>query len=527
MISFIQQILQKHHKWIFGILLGIIIVAFVFTIGAAPGIVGKKKTAIFYGKDLLSQHDMQSIINSTIISALASDRVFYSKEQLDSAVLRRCALLAQTDKLMIPFPNDKLLAEFMKTLPAFRDETGKFLQEKYEQFLTICDKHGFSKQEIRLTLSDDQRINILSKAIAGDGYVFDSQLEEVLTVFYSKYDIITSTLDYSSFEFNEKISEEEIKAFYDEHVGRYSMPEMIAVSIVKFAADKFIKNVIVPDDNILENYFNSKKDLFKDFSDFKNAKESVAQHYLADEAQNLANKYADEFSCALYDKDIKLNSDQFKELLNKFDVTKEKVAAYSKLKLPVVTGVPEAAFLEICDIDSSRYYSDPFLTDFGAAILLIEGRKNSRILTFEEARSYIEKDVYEKKKREHFDSFVENLKLELSKIKSESGISTKLSEYGMTHEVYQNISLSVDPNKIPNNYWNILSSLPSEENVGLVQNENNMSFIILLKKETPPVEDMLKLNDDDFRKRLLMIDREFSLSEYTNWLVEEEFQKIK
>ena len=38
MISWSQTILQKHNKWLFSILLVVIIIAFVFTIGNTPGI---------------------------------------------------------------------------------------------------------------------------------------------------------------------------------------------------------------------------------------------------------------------------------------------------------------------------------------------------------------------------------------------------------------------------------------------------------------------------------------------------------
>ncbi|MDE6432048.1 MAG: hypothetical protein K2L13_01485, partial [Opitutales bacterium] len=111
MISSIQQILQKHHKWIFSILLGVIIVAFVFTIGSTPGIVGKKKTAMFYGVNLISRKDTQPILNSAIISSLASGKMFYSTGQLDSAVLMRIALLSKADELLIPEADDKVLSK--------------------------------------------------------------------------------------------------------------------------------------------------------------------------------------------------------------------------------------------------------------------------------------------------------------------------------------------------------------------------------------------------------------------------------
>jgi len=38
MISWIQRTFQQHFKTVFAVLLGLIIISFVFTIGAAPGI---------------------------------------------------------------------------------------------------------------------------------------------------------------------------------------------------------------------------------------------------------------------------------------------------------------------------------------------------------------------------------------------------------------------------------------------------------------------------------------------------------
>ncbi len=527
MISFIQQILQKHHKWVFSILLCVIIIAFVFTIGATPGIVGKKKTAMFYGVNLFSKKDVQPLINSAVISSLVSGKMIYSQEQLDSVILMRCALLAQADKLLIPEANDKVLADFMSNLPLLCGEDGKFSQERYRSFLDICSKRGFTNSEIKQALIDEQRINILGRVISGNGYVSDHHLQTILSTFYSKYDIIVGDLCYDTFTYNDVVTGDELKLFYDQHAGRYSLPEMVAVSIVRFNADNLRDDIIPPTDEILEKFFTANSERFREYESFQTAHDKVLNEFLSLEARKLANKQADEFVYSLYNNDIQLNTEQFNELLNKFGLVKEKVAVYSKLKLPIVVGVPESALLEVCDLDAARYYSDPFLTDFGAAVLLIEGRKDARILSFNEARAYIEKDVFEEKKHERFESFIKDLKQEISENLSEEQVFNKFRAYKVEYKKYENISLSVDPNVVSLDIWGAINNISSDENVGLMQNEKNVSFIVVLRRDTPEMDEMIKLNNGVIKNNLLRSNREFEFVEYATDLVRRELAKLK
>jgi len=46
MISWIQKYFQHHFRVIFAVLLGVVIIAFVFTIGAAPGIGGAERAMV-------------------------------------------------------------------------------------------------------------------------------------------------------------------------------------------------------------------------------------------------------------------------------------------------------------------------------------------------------------------------------------------------------------------------------------------------------------------------------------------------
>ena len=58
MISWIQKYFQQHFKVMFAVLLGVIIISFVFTIGAAPGIGRADRRMIdreFFGYNLALQ----------------------------------------------------------------------------------------------------------------------------------------------------------------------------------------------------------------------------------------------------------------------------------------------------------------------------------------------------------------------------------------------------------------------------------------------------------------------------------------
>ena len=65
MISWIQRYFQSHFKVIFAVLLGVLIISFVFTIGAAPGIGRADRQVVeqhFFGYNLGLQTDQQRLM---------------------------------------------------------------------------------------------------------------------------------------------------------------------------------------------------------------------------------------------------------------------------------------------------------------------------------------------------------------------------------------------------------------------------------------------------------------------------------
>jgi hypothetical protein len=70
MISLLQNFLQKHHKLLFGTLLVIIVIAFVFTIGA-PGVgLRRIKHSYLYGRDISDTHESDEMRRDVLCSAV-------------------------------------------------------------------------------------------------------------------------------------------------------------------------------------------------------------------------------------------------------------------------------------------------------------------------------------------------------------------------------------------------------------------------------------------------------------------------
>ena len=80
MISSLQNFLQKHHKLLFGTLLVIIVIAFVFTIGA-PGVgLRRIKHSYLYGRDISDTHEIEEMRRDVLCSAiLCSANILLSK----------------------------------------------------------------------------------------------------------------------------------------------------------------------------------------------------------------------------------------------------------------------------------------------------------------------------------------------------------------------------------------------------------------------------------------------------------------
>ncbi|HQU09345.1 MAG TPA: SurA N-terminal domain-containing protein, partial [Opitutales bacterium] len=159
MISWIQTNLEKHLKWVFIALLAVIIVSFVFTIGAAPGIGEPDKQANpkeFYGFNINDQQTLERLQQGVVLQQiLGTEPMMMGAARLEDRMLARAALLHLAKELQIPTPDELRLKDYIRKQPLFLDDAGQFNDAQYQQFLTWVKSNPQFNEATVATLIDE------------------------------------------------------------------------------------------------------------------------------------------------------------------------------------------------------------------------------------------------------------------------------------------------------------------------------------------------------------------------------------
>src|SRR5215203_4260851 len=139
MISWIQRYFQHHFRMIFAVLLGVIIISFVFTIGAAPGIGRADRGMVdreFFGYNLNLQSDQQRLMGDAGLSANLRVGAFaqLDSEQIQNYAFQRAATLHLADQWHIPAATSAEITEQIKTMRMFSGPDGQFDAKAYQTF---------------------------------------------------------------------------------------------------------------------------------------------------------------------------------------------------------------------------------------------------------------------------------------------------------------------------------------------------------------------------------------------------------
>ena len=131
MITWIQTVLQKHHKSVFGVLLVAIIIAFVFTIGSVPFFgdryrTGGQKGKVFYGFDLSNESTLAQLQNSAYFEMIFEGVQPQSEAQFTQYVLRQAYLRNLANELGMTRVSQADLEAYIQSSPLFAGADGKY-----------------------------------------------------------------------------------------------------------------------------------------------------------------------------------------------------------------------------------------------------------------------------------------------------------------------------------------------------------------------------------------------------------------
>ncbi len=259
MISWIQQRLIKNGKWIFSILLIIVIVAFVFVIGNTPGIPGAERGLArvdFYGVNLADRTELEAMDRATALGIfLDTGNGQVTGEIIRQVALSRAALLYLADAYQIPPPTADSIREYLSTRPVFLDQEGEFDPDAYQRFFdNIKTNPMYPAAVVDQIVSDQYRLDQVSQLIQGLGYTTDHeqllQSQRELT----EWSLEVAAYPVAQYRPEVEISDEIIQEYYDVNAFQFETRPQQELSWIYWPSSLANFNIPEPAEDDLLNH---------------------------------------------------------------------------------------------------------------------------------------------------------------------------------------------------------------------------------------------------------------------------------
>jgi peptidyl-prolyl cis-trans isomerase D len=460
MISWIQNHLIRHGRWIFLTLLSVIIVAFVFTIGNTPGCTSDQsayREQNFYGYDLNSPREMGIISEKVSLSAIINTgRPIQSEQQFQSQVTSRIALLHLAEEIGVPAPDQKTLEGYIMTKAAFRGADDQFSRDAYTSFVDNIESNPRMPQGLFVAvLEEDYRIDQIGSALSGPGYLLPAEALALTQRNETSLKLATAEINYAAFTPEITPTEEALIAYYSANNSRYEIAERIQASYIIFSAANYADQVIAAQESDLRPHFIANRARFiaahkatqpkaEDAAaevptvTFEDVRDAVATDLATEGAQRLANEAAQGFAYALYRDDVEQESAAFNQLLNQSGLTLTEIAPYTAegaARRALSPEMLESAFA----LSKSRYFSDAYAIEGGFGVLIYTGRIAPEIPAFETVQAVVTVDYTAEEKRRLFNENGERL---------ETALKAKITEGSTFVEAAEALALKATENEI-------------------------------------------------------------------------------
>ncbi|MCC5808063.1 MAG: SurA N-terminal domain-containing protein [Opitutales bacterium] len=512
MITWLQTFFLKHNKWLFGVLLIVIIVTFVLTIGPQGIFDGGRTFRVeerdFYGYNLHSEEDQRRMFLNAEISAQLNPESPFRGEMVQQYAFIRVRALALADDLGIPTPDRDELEKYVRGLAAFKDpETGEFDTETYTQttdFLRM--RAGISSSHLNRVLREDFRIRKVVDALAGPGFLVPHEGKRALIDERSEFTAQTARYPFSGFRPEIESDEDDLRAFYDNNPARYALPERIRVRSVRFHADNFIDAVTrQPSDNDLRTHFERNQWRYQDLAPqpeeegdapgevrFEDARERVERDWKREQARRIAEERSEDFVTSIHRAGLTRDSDDKVDgLIREFGGDVADVEPYSRNSPPQDGSIPRQLFNSMWIYqEGTRFYSDPAQTRDGAAVLLFDETVPARQPGFEEVRDRVAEDYRRQERRRLFSENLSQLRRELvERVEAGESFAKVAEEKGFR----VNDPESFDGGNIPfslqrNRLWENAQFLHSGQISDVILPEEDGFLVHMAERTTPEID---------------------------------------
>jgi hypothetical protein len=385
MITWLQNATSKHHRIIFGFLLVVIVVSFVFYGFAGRGALSSG-ASMYQGVDL----------NDPSVRARFRDATFFAqmtgRRMNENGLVQRVAELSLADSLGIPSPSVVEIRRFaneMTTAPDGKSADGlnKFVEFAAKQ-LNVSDDETRARFEAYIV--DTWRIQKAISTLAGSGHATSSQIKRILDRERTNWTVDVATFSAAGFKPEIKVDDAKVKESFTVNIENYRLPPQVAVTAVTITPS-VADTAPVSDDEIINMGYNQAEKFKFETGKVKEqalAKRAELEKFVrADRAiTNLAGQISDELAEKFAIDTAKADSKELAAWIKAKNAKVTVIPSFEVINPPTVAKIPAEALRVAGELNEKEWRTEVYRSEEGATFVLLNKRTADRLPTYEEAK---------------------------------------------------------------------------------------------------------------------------------------------
>jgi len=548
MISWLQTNFQKHFRVLFIVLLGVIIVAFVFTIGAAPGIGdgrNQDRNIQFFGNEFSTDSQRQEFFNAAYYSALLTGGPL-NQDQLTQYAFNRAAALHLADLHNIPGPNSEQLTEHIQQLGMFQGPDQTFSREAYVRFRDEIRTSGnISEGALSLIIADDYRVNKVFDGLSSPGFVLESEVIQDLVLDQTVWSVNLAEYDFANFSPEIDYSEEKLEAFYAQNSFRYASPTRRTISFVEFEALDHIAEVEFTEET-LQDYFSRNSYKYTktieappsedpeaepaapitEPATFEESRDQVEFDFKLEEAKKIGQTKAENLALALVEADNalgttdSLSTERIESLIEKRGYQTKRTTPFARNETPIGLNWSQNLIALSFQLTENHIYSQPVIEGDSTFVLYLESENEEFVPNFKTVEPRVRENYAEDEARRLRSSKGQELADALKAVDA-SSFKAEAESRGLTVSEYNEFKRRDTIEGLDAGLIFSASEL-EEDGVSDVTIREDKAYIVqVTKKEIPEITS----DDEEYTTRMETLKSnyaQYSVSQYISKLTNDE-----
>ena len=252
----LQSIRDGIKGWLSTVIIGIIVVPFAFWGVTSYFSGGGEVTVAKVGDGEISQRAFQRSYQSRYQAE--QRRLGDAADQIDERALKFSVLenMVSTESLTQHVLDDGYDVADAQLLTALQEnpylqENGRFSETRYGQFLAAV---GMDAVSYEASLRRSLRVGQLQSGVTESMPVTDAELERLWKLQNQERTIAAATIDLAALAKKSKVTDDAIKAWYEEHAENYWSEEQIRVDYVELNVADLSSRVAVSEDELNARY---------------------------------------------------------------------------------------------------------------------------------------------------------------------------------------------------------------------------------------------------------------------------------